>query len=176
MNDEFFIFGLLENQGNSPVAVEIFYTLYDNEMNVVGSGKGTLYHDEIPSNQDVPFVIKTTGIPNIESYKLEVRKEEYSFHTPYRGFESFNINMKKEENRIKIGGKLKDIGNKVSEYTIAVALLYGSKGEIIDLLVETTNPLDVFPTESASFVLEESYSKKDLENIKDYKLWIQEVY
>jgi len=174
--DEFFIFGMLENPNSIHKNVEIYYTLYDKNKIIIGSGKGILYHDEIPSDQTVPFMITTTDISGIESYKIEVREDKHNFNMPYREFEKININMKKEEDSIKIGGEIKNIGNKISEHTIVLALLYNSEGKIIDLLVESTNPLDINPGETASFVLEETYSEASLNKIKSYELWIQGIY
>ena len=175
--EEFFIFGLIENQADFPVYnIKISYTLYDTDNMIIGSGTGSgngFGIDFIPAKQNIPFRIRTSNIANITNYKFNIQYDKKSYYLgPYRNFEQNNVNIKKVRNKLIIGGEIKNIGNKISEGTRVMAVLYDKDGKIIDIFSAYTNPLNVNLGETASFVIEESYSENGLDKIETYKLWI----
>jgi hypothetical protein len=175
---EFFIFGLIENQGDLPVYdIKISYTLYDTDGMIVGSDTISMWTsglDTIPPKQDIPFRITTSGITNITNYKFDIQYDTESYvFVPYRNFEQNNVNIKKAENKLIISGEIKNIGNEISKGTTVMAVLYDKDGKIIDVLSADTNPVEINLGETASFVIKESYSKNGLDKIDTYKLWIQ---
>ena len=178
---EFFIFGLIENQGDLPVRdIKISYTLYDADGMIVGSDSVSMNRignlDSIPPKQNIPFRITTLDITNIANYKFDIQyadAKSYVFSVPYRNFEQNNVNIKKTEDEFIISGEIKNIGNEISKYTTVMAVLYDKDGKIIDVLSADTNPVEINLGETASFVIKESYSKNGLDKIDTYKLWIQ---